>query len=84
MHDGQLIQDHCLIMIKDLKKLEKLGVKLDQDLHNDIILQFLTDAYGQFIKNYHMYKLQNTLAERMNMLATAELSMKDSKSSILL
>ena len=38
MHDGQTVQDHCLMMIKNLKELEKLGVKLDQDLHNDIIL----------------------------------------------
>ena len=46
MHDGQLVQDHYLMMIKDLKELEKLGVKLNQVLQNDIILQSLTDAYG--------------------------------------
>ena len=79
MHDGQSIQDHCLMMIKDLEELEKLGVKLDQDLKNDIILQSLIDAYGQFIMNFHMHKLQNTLAELMNMLVTAELSIKGSK-----
>ena len=26
MHDGQSVQDHYLIMIKDLEKLEKLGI----------------------------------------------------------
>ena len=57
MHDGQSVQDHCLIIIKDLKELEKLGVKLDLDLQNNIILQYLTDTYGQFIINYHMHKL---------------------------
>ena len=46
MRDGQSVQDHCLTMIKDMEKLEKLGVKLDLDLQNDIILQSLTDAYG--------------------------------------
>ena len=83
MHDGQLIQDHYLMMIKNLEELEKHGVKLDQDLQTDIILQSLTDAYGQFIMNYHIHKLQNTLAELMNMLVTAELSMKDSKDLVL-
>ena len=33
--------------------------------------------------NYHMHKLQNSLAELMNMLVTAELSMKGSKGSVL-
>ena len=32
--------------------------------------------------NYHMHKLQSTLAEFMNMLVIAELSMKDSKGSV--
>ena len=32
--------------------------------------------------NYHMHKLQNTLAELMNMLVIAELSMKGSKGSV--
>ena len=83
MCDGQSIQDHYLMMIKDMKKLQKLGMKLDLDLQNDIILPSLIDAYGQFIMNYHMHKLQNFLTELMNMLVTAELSMKDSKGSVL-
>ena len=32
MHDGQLVQDHCLMMIKNLEELEKLRVKLGLDL----------------------------------------------------
>ena len=31
MHDGQSVQDHYLIMIKDLEELEKLGIILDKD-----------------------------------------------------
>ena len=83
MRDGQSVQDHCLMMIKDLEELEKLDVKFDQDLQIDIILQSLTDAYGQFIMNYHMHKLQNTLVELMNMLINVELSMKGSKGLVL-
>ena len=33
--------------------------------------------------NYHMHKLQNTLAELMNKLVTTELFMKGSKGSVL-
>ena len=33
--------------------------------------------------NFHMHKMQCTLAELINMLVTAELSMKGSKGSIL-
>ena len=32
MHDGQSVQDHCLMMIKDLEELEKLNIKLDKNL----------------------------------------------------
>ena len=63
IRDGQSVQDHCLMMIKNLEELEKLGVKLDQDLQNDIILQSLTDAYGQFIMNYHMHHEQSHVAK---------------------
>ena len=85
MHDGQSVQDHYLMMIKNLEELKKLGVKLDQDLQIDIdiILQSLTDACGKFIMNYHMHKLQNTLAELIKMLVPAKLSMKGSKGSVL-
>ena len=83
MHDGQSVQDHCLTMIKDLEELEKLGIILDKDFQIDVILQSLSDAYGQFIMNFYMHKMQCTLAELMNMLVTAELSMKGSKGSVL-
>ena len=43
----------------------------------------MTDAYGQFIMNYHIHKLQNTLAELMNLLVTTELSMKGFIGSVL-
>ena len=83
MHDGQSVQDHCLSMIKDLEELEKLDVILDRDFQIDVILQSLSDAYGQFIMNFHMHKMQCTLVELMNMLVMAELSLKGSKGSVL-
>ena len=83
MRDGQSVQDHCLTMIKDLEELEKLDIILDKNFQIDVILQSLSDAYGQFIMNFHMHKMQCTLAELMNMLVTTELSMKGSKGSVL-
>ena len=83
MRDGQSVQDHCLTMIKDLEELEKLGIILDKDFQIDMILQSLSDAYGQFIINFHMHKMQCTLAELMNILVMVELSMKGSKGSVL-
>ena len=83
MHDGQSVQDHCLTMIKDLEEHEKLGIILDKDFQIDVILQCLSDAYDQFIMNFYMHKMQCTLAELMNMLVTAELSLKSSKGSVL-
>ena len=83
MHDWQSVQDHCLSMIKDLKELEKLDVILDRDFQIDVILQSLSNTYGQFIMNFHMHKMQCTLAKLMNMLVMAELSLKGSKGSVL-
>ena len=48
-----------------------------------MILQSLSDAYGQFIMNFYMHKMQCILAELMNLLVTVELSLKDSKGSVL-
>ena len=48
-----------------------------------MIHQSLFDAYGQFIMNFHMHKMQCIMAELMNMLVTAELSLKSSKGSVL-
>ena len=46
MHDGQSINDHCLIMIKDIEELQKLGMNIDKKLQVDLILQSLADLYG--------------------------------------
>ena len=46
MRDGQSVQDHCLMMSKNLEELEKLEVKLYLDVQKDIILQSLIDAFG--------------------------------------
>ncbi|OAY68753.1 hypothetical protein ACMD2_23782 [Ananas comosus] len=70
-------------MIKDLEKLQKLGVKMDKKLQVDLILQSFPVSYEQFIVNYHMNKIDCTNAELLNMLITIEGTLKSSKGSVL-
>ena len=84
MHDGQSIHDHCLIMIKDFEKFEKLGMSIDKDLWIDLILQSLIDSYGQFIVNIHMNKIQCTIYKLVDMLVTTDRTLKSSRGSVLI
>ena len=83
MHDGQSVYDHCLIMFKDIEELQKLGMNMDKELQLDMILQSLSDSYGQFIMNYHMDKIDSTLFELLDMLVIAKGILKSSKSIVL-
>ena len=76
MHEGQSVYEHCLIMIKNLEKLE---LTMQKKLQVDLIQQFLTSSYSQFIINFHMNKLDYTLSELVNMLVTTEGTLKSSK-----
>ena len=49
MHEGQLVHDHCMTMIKDLEELEKLGLTMQKELKVDLILQSLTSSFGYFL-----------------------------------
>ena len=46
IRDGQSVNDHCLIMIKDIKELQKLGITMDKKLYMNLILQSLSDSFG--------------------------------------
>ena len=56
---------------------------MDKELQLDLILQSLPDLFGQFIMNYHMNKIDYTLSELLNMLVTAEGTLKSSKGMVL-
>ena len=83
MHDGQSVYNHCLTMNKDLEELEKLGLTMQKELQVDLILQFITNSYSQFIINYHMNKLDCTLSKLLNILVTTEGTLKSSRGSVL-
>ena len=78
MSDGQSINDHCLTIIKNIEELQKFGMNMDKKLQVDLILQSLSDSYGLFFMNYHMNKIDNTLPELLNILVTAEGTLKGS------
>ena len=46
MCDGQFVNNHCLIMFKDIEELQKLRMNMDKELQVDLILQSLLDSYG--------------------------------------
>ena len=46
------VHEHYMIVIKDLKELEKLRLDMQRELQIDLILQSLTSLYSQFIINF--------------------------------
>ena len=83
MRDGQFVHDHCLTMIKDIEELQKLEMNMDKELQVDLIIQPLSDSYRQFIMNYHINKIDSTLPELLNILITAEGTLKSSRRTVL-
>ena len=45
MHDGQLVYDRYLIIIKDIKELKKLDMIMHEELLMDLILWSLISLY---------------------------------------
>ncbi|KAB2620910.1 hypothetical protein D8674_039387 [Pyrus ussuriensis x Pyrus communis] len=64
-------------MIGFIEQLENLGTPLDGELAQDFILASLPDSFSQFVMNYNMNKMDHTLSELLNMLVTAEKTMKE-------
>ena len=55
-----------------LEHLDKLGLKIEQELAVDIILQSLPEAYDSFIMNFNMHNMEKTISELHGMLKTAK------------
>ena len=52
---------------------------MDFHLQVDMILQSLPESFRQTIANFHMNKIECTLAELLNMLVTAQKAIQGSK-----
>ena len=84
MAEGSSVNDHVLKMINLIERLGQLGFVMDGDLCQDLILQSLPDSFSQFVMNFHMNKLDVSLAELHNMLKTAEANLPSKKGSVLM
>ncbi|XP_070664543.1 uncharacterized protein [Malus domestica] len=76
MVKGAPIHQHVLKMIRLIEQLENLGTPLDGELAQDFILASLSDSFSQFVMTYNMNKMDITVSELLNMLVTAEKTMK--------
>ena len=84
MSEGSSVNDHVLKMINLIERLGQLGFNMDGELTQDLVLQSLPSSFSQFVVNFHMNKLDVSLAELHNMLKTAESNFPSKKSSVLL
>ncbi|KAM2187961.1 hypothetical protein FF1_029877 [Malus domestica] len=76
MVKGAPVHQHVLKMIGLIEQLKNLGTPLDGELAQDFILASLSDSFSQFVMNYNMNKMDSTISELLNMLVTAEKTMK--------
>ena len=67
-----------------LENLDKLGLKIEQELAVDIILQSLPEAYDSFIMNFNMHNMEKTVSELHGMLKTAEKNLKSNTKDVLM
>ena len=71
MKEGEDVAVHVNSMIRAIEELESLDFSMDFHLQLDLILQSLPESFGQTISNFHMNKIECTLAELLNMLTTS-------------
>ena len=79
MREGEEVGAHVNSMIRSIEELESLDFSMDFHLQTDLILQSLPESFGQTIANFHMNKIECTLAELLNMLVTAQKAIQGSK-----
>ena len=71
------VNEHVL----NIEQLKKLDVGMDADLQIDLILQSLLNSFLLFVMNFNMSRMTVPLHELLNMLTTAEGSIKKTKGS---
>ena len=85
MEVGSSVATHVLKMIGLIEKLEKLGFMLHHQLSVDLILQSLPPSFSNFVMNFNLTQVEtSTLPELLNMLKTAEDSIKKEKGYVLM
>ena len=72
MKESEDVGVHVISMIRAIEELESLDFTIDSHLQLDMILQSLPKSFGQTIANFHMNKIECTIAELFNILMTAQ------------
>ena len=80
---GSLMAPHVLKMKGYLEDLERLGLKIKQDLAIDIILQSLPEPYNGFVMNYNMHGMNKIISKLHGMLKTTEKNIKITKDALM-
>ena len=85
MEVGSSVATHVLKMIGLNEKLEKFGFMLHHQLSVDLILQSLPPSFSNFVMNFNLTQVEtSTLLELLNMLKTAEDSIRREKGYVLM
>ena len=80
---GSSMAPHVLKMKGHLEDLERLGLKIEQELAIDIIFQSLPKPYDGFIMNYNIHGMNKSISELHGMLKTAEKNIKTIKDILM-
>ncbi|CAA0811079.1 Unknown protein, partial [Striga hermonthica] len=83
MTEGSSVHDHGLKMIALVERLSSLGVIMDNELYVDLMLQSLPSSFDSFVVNFNMHNMETSLPELVNMLKTAESTIKKDKPVLL-
>ena len=78
MTPGTSASAHVLKMKGYLDTLERLEVQVPKELAIDLILASLSDAFDEFVKNYKLQEMTESVMELYGMLRTAEKSIQKS------
>ena len=74
---------YVLKMKGHLKDLERLCLKIEQDLAINIILQSFPEPYDGFVMNYNMHGMNKTVSELHEIFKTAEKNIKTTKDVLM-
>ncbi|GJW98881.1 zinc finger, CCHC-type containing protein [Tanacetum coccineum] len=81
--EGQSVSTYVLKMKAYLDQMERLGYPMPLVLGVDLILTSLSKDYDQFVQNYNMHDMGNTIPELHAMLKLAEKSIPKKAPAVL-
>ncbi|KAJ8761673.1 hypothetical protein K2173_004449 [Erythroxylum novogranatense] len=83
MTPGSSAVQYALKMNGYIERLTVLGFVMDYELSVELILVGFSDSYSQFVLNYRMNQISMTIPELINLLKTAEQSIKKDSKPVL-